>query len=223
MLTQVTRMRPSLLSSDSDLLPIGWDDSGGPILLALAGEHRGQVWLEDTNDARPGDSNPRVEWVKRRDMKKLADSFEQFLRSLQQLCNEALASRMHPIGEEAARKRREVREQCAEKWAEYAARSGIIVAPPPRITDEQIRRLQKIADLEGDTVLVSVCNRALRSTEARRACEVAWRARKLTPVLLAVALVATLALLLASAGCGEVEAIGDRAVPVPVVDVEGEP
>lgn len=140
-----------------------------------------------------------------------------------ELCNEALAPRIHPITEEAARKRREVREQCAEEWAEYAARSGIIVAPPPRITDEQISRLRRIAELEGDTVLVSVCNRAPRSTEARRACEVAWRARKLTPVLLAVAFVATLALLLASAGCGEVEAIGDLAVPVPFVDVEGEP
>jgi hypothetical protein len=97
LLTRVTRMRPSLLSSD--LLPIGWDDGGGPILLALAGEHRGQVWLEDTNDARPEDSNPRVEWFKRRDMKKLADSFEQFLRSLQPL--DSPASDTHSAQEDA--------------------------------------------------------------------------------------------------------------------------
>jgi hypothetical protein len=82
LLTGVTQMRQLLASPD--LLPIGWDDGGGPILLALAGEHRGEVWLEDTNDP-PEDENRRVEWFERRDMKKLADSFEEFMRSLKPL------------------------------------------------------------------------------------------------------------------------------------------
>jgi hypothetical protein len=80
LLTRATRERRLL--PNPDLLPIGWEDGGGPILLALEGEHRGEVWLEITDDARPEDANPRVEWFKRRDMKKLADSFEQFLRLL---------------------------------------------------------------------------------------------------------------------------------------------
>jgi len=74
----------SLLPSP-DLLAVGFDDGGGRILLALVGEHRGEVWFENTSDPRPEDANPRVEWFKRRDMKKLADSFEQFMSSLQPL------------------------------------------------------------------------------------------------------------------------------------------
>jgi hypothetical protein len=73
-------MRPQLPSPD--LLPIGFDDGGGPLLLGVAGEHRGEVWFENTSNPRPEGSNPRVEWFKRRDMKKLADSFEGFLRML---------------------------------------------------------------------------------------------------------------------------------------------
>jgi hypothetical protein len=65
-----------------DLLPIGYDDGARPILLGIAGEHRREIWLENTSDPRPPDANPRVEWFKRRDMKKLAGSFEQFLRLL---------------------------------------------------------------------------------------------------------------------------------------------
>jgi hypothetical protein len=68
-----------------DLLFIGYDDGGGRILLALAGEHRGTVWFENTADPRPEDANPRVEWFKRRDMKKLADSFEAFMGLLEPL------------------------------------------------------------------------------------------------------------------------------------------
>ena len=47
----------------------------------MAGEHRGEVWFENRS-ARPEGSNPRAEWFRRRDMKKLADSFEAFLRML---------------------------------------------------------------------------------------------------------------------------------------------
>jgi hypothetical protein len=55
------------------------------ILLALAGEHRGEVWLMLTTDARPDDANPRVAWHDRRDLRKLAGSFEQFVRALRPL------------------------------------------------------------------------------------------------------------------------------------------
>lgn len=65
-----------------DLLFVGYDDGGRPILLGLAGEHRGEVWLENTSDPRPEDANPRVEWFKRRDMWKLAGSFQEFMNSL---------------------------------------------------------------------------------------------------------------------------------------------
>ena len=76
--------RPRLPSPD--LLHVGHDDGSNLLLLALAGEHRGEVWFMLTgDDARPDDANPRVEWHKHRDMRKLADSFEQFLRSLRPL------------------------------------------------------------------------------------------------------------------------------------------
>jgi SMI1 / KNR4 family (SUKH-1) len=82
--TRAKRARASLPSPD--LLFIGHDDGGARILLALAGEHRGEVWFMLTgDDARPDDANPRVLWHDRRDMQKLADSFEQFMRSLQPL------------------------------------------------------------------------------------------------------------------------------------------
>jgi len=70
-------MLPSL-----DLLCIAFDDGARRILLAVAGEHRGEVWFENTRDPRPEDANPRVLWHDRRDMKKLADSFAQFMASL---------------------------------------------------------------------------------------------------------------------------------------------
>jgi hypothetical protein len=82
--TQANRERPMLPSPD--LLIIGHDGFGNSILLALAGEHRGEVWFMLTgDDARPDDANPRVLWHDRRDMRKLADSFEQFMRSLRPL------------------------------------------------------------------------------------------------------------------------------------------
>jgi SMI1 / KNR4 family (SUKH-1) len=65
-----------------DLLYVGYDGIGGRILIAIAGSHAGEVWLQDTEDPRPEGSNPRVLWHDRRDMQKLADSFEAFLRTL---------------------------------------------------------------------------------------------------------------------------------------------
>lgn len=64
-----------------DLLFIGHDDTGGRILLALAGDHRGEVWLQ-LHDERPSGSNPRAEPFRRRDMLKLANSFAEFMSSL---------------------------------------------------------------------------------------------------------------------------------------------
>jgi hypothetical protein len=81
---RATWSRPMLPSPD--LLFIGHDDGGARLLLALAGEHRGEVWFMLTgDDARPDDANPRVEWFKRRDMRKLADNFAQFMGSLRPL------------------------------------------------------------------------------------------------------------------------------------------
>ena len=80
--TRANRSRPMLPSPD--LLFIGHDDGGGAILLALAGEHRGEVWFM-LDDERPPDANPRVLWHDRRDMRKLAGSFGQFMRSLRPL------------------------------------------------------------------------------------------------------------------------------------------
>jgi hypothetical protein len=82
--TRANRSRPMLPSPD--LLFIGHDDCGNRLLLALAGEHRGEVWYMLTgDDARPDDANPRVLWHDRRDMRKLADSFEEFMRALRPL------------------------------------------------------------------------------------------------------------------------------------------
>jgi len=82
--TRANRSRPMLPTPD--LLFIGHDDGGARLLLALAGEHRGEVWFMITgDDARPDDANPRVLWHDRRDMRKLADSFEQFMLSLRPL------------------------------------------------------------------------------------------------------------------------------------------
>ena len=81
--TRANWERPHLPSPD--LLFIGHDDGCGILLLALAGEHRGEVWLQITVDERPPDANPRVLWHDRRDMRRLAGSFEEFVRSLRPL------------------------------------------------------------------------------------------------------------------------------------------
>ncbi|HWO25688.1 MAG TPA: SMI1/KNR4 family protein [Kofleriaceae bacterium] len=65
-----------------DLLLIGYTDSG-MLLLAHTGPHRGEVWTQDTVDPRPEGSNPRVLWHDRRDLKKLANSFEELTRKLE--------------------------------------------------------------------------------------------------------------------------------------------
>jgi hypothetical protein len=67
-----------------DLLLIG-NAMGAMILLAHTGSHRGEVWNLDTVDPRPVGANPRVLWHDQRDMTKLADSFEQFMRKLEPL------------------------------------------------------------------------------------------------------------------------------------------
>ena len=65
-----------------DLLYIGYDTMGCDVYVVVAGELLGQVWIEDTEDARPEGSNPRVLWHDRRDMRKVADSFAAFVRLL---------------------------------------------------------------------------------------------------------------------------------------------
>jgi len=66
------------------LLFVGHDDGGARLLIPLEGEHRGQVWFQIKSE-RPEDANPRVLWHDRRDMTKLADSFEEFMSSLKPL------------------------------------------------------------------------------------------------------------------------------------------
>ena len=83
LLTRATRAFRDL--PGRELLFVGYTDGGARIVVVLEGEHRGEVWMQIMSDARPEDANPRVEWFKRRDMKKLADSFEQFMSSLQPL------------------------------------------------------------------------------------------------------------------------------------------
>ena len=85
LLTWALFERSRSLRPSPDLLSVGYDDGGRPILLVVAGEHRGEVWFQNTSDPRPEGSNPRVLWFDRRDMKKLADSFEQFMGSLKPL------------------------------------------------------------------------------------------------------------------------------------------
>jgi SMI1 / KNR4 family (SUKH-1) len=68
----------------SELIIVGVDDGGGEILLAVSGEHSGEVWFQ-VHDERPWDANPRVLWHDRRDVRKLADSFTAFMSSLRPL------------------------------------------------------------------------------------------------------------------------------------------
>jgi cell wall assembly regulator SMI1 len=75
-----------------DGLEVGADDGGGSIVLALAGPHRGEVWMLDRVDPRPTGSNPRVEWFDRRDVWKLADNFAEFMGNLRPLEDSASAS-----------------------------------------------------------------------------------------------------------------------------------
>lgn len=79
--TCATWARDHKLIPHPDLLFIGSFD-GARILIPLSGPHRGEVWSQDTVDPRPDDANPRVLWHDRRDMTKVADSFEAFVRML---------------------------------------------------------------------------------------------------------------------------------------------
>jgi hypothetical protein len=80
-----TLLRTRRESPSPDLLPVGYDEGGAPILVVVAGDRRGEIWMENTSDPRPPDANPRVDWWQRRDMWKLADSFEEFLSTLRPL------------------------------------------------------------------------------------------------------------------------------------------
>jgi hypothetical protein len=64
---------------------VGSDDGGSGIILVLSGPHRGEVWYLDRVDPRPEDANPRVEWFDRRDVRKLAASFCEFMHGLRPL------------------------------------------------------------------------------------------------------------------------------------------
>jgi hypothetical protein len=67
-----------------DLIFVGTDDGGGRILLAVNGDHSGEIWFQ-VHEERPWDANPRVLWHDRRDFRKLADSFTAFMASLRPL------------------------------------------------------------------------------------------------------------------------------------------
>jgi len=80
--TRVEWARRSLPSAE--LLLIGADDGGASITIALDVEHCGEVWLH-VPEHRPAESNPRALWHDRRDMHKLANSFQDFIGSLRPL------------------------------------------------------------------------------------------------------------------------------------------
>ena len=67
-----------------DLIIVGVDDGGGRILLAVSGDHSGEVWFQ-VHEGRPWEANPRVLWHDRRDLRKLADSFPAFMSLLRPL------------------------------------------------------------------------------------------------------------------------------------------
>ena len=68
-----------------EVLPIGYDDGGGNLVLGIEGEHKGEVWFLDGVNRRPGESNPRVTWFDRRDVCRVAMSFTSFLEMLRPL------------------------------------------------------------------------------------------------------------------------------------------
>lgn len=70
------------------LLFVGYDGFGCRLLVALDGAHRGEVWYFDRLNERPADANPRVAWHDRRDMKKLARSWREFLETLRPLAEQ---------------------------------------------------------------------------------------------------------------------------------------
>ncbi len=77
---QSTRARPT--SPSPELLFVGYDGTGGNIFVALAPDRFGEVWYQRPSDTRPADANPRVLWHDRRDMKKLAPNWRDFMANL---------------------------------------------------------------------------------------------------------------------------------------------
>ena len=69
----------------AEVIPVGYDDGGGAVVVVVSGPRRGQVWFADGVDPRPEGSNPRVEWFDRRDVCKIADSFAEFMAGLRPL------------------------------------------------------------------------------------------------------------------------------------------
>lgn len=70
------------LEPSPQLLFVGYDGFGCRLLVVLDGAHRGEVWYFDRLNERPVDANPRVAWHDRRDMKKLAGSWREFVATL---------------------------------------------------------------------------------------------------------------------------------------------
>src|SRR5260221_503195 len=68
-----------------EVIPVGYDDGGGTVVVVIEGPRRGQVWFFDGVDPRPEGANPRVEWFDRRDVSKVADSFREFMVGLRPL------------------------------------------------------------------------------------------------------------------------------------------
>jgi hypothetical protein len=68
----------------NEIIAVGVDDGGGLVLLAVNGDHAGEVWFQ-VHEERPWEANPRVLWHDRRDFRKLADSFSAFMSSLRPL------------------------------------------------------------------------------------------------------------------------------------------
>ena len=69
----------------AEVIPVGYDDGGGTVVVVVAGPRRGQIWFADGVDPRPEDANPRVEWFDRRDVAQVAASFREFIDSLKPL------------------------------------------------------------------------------------------------------------------------------------------
>jgi SMI1 / KNR4 family (SUKH-1) len=65
-----------------EVVPVGYDDFGGTVVVVISGPRRGQIWFLDGVDPRPEGANPRVEWFDQRDVSKISDSFREFMVGL---------------------------------------------------------------------------------------------------------------------------------------------
>lgn len=81
----VTRWKRARKWLPEEVIPVGYDDGGGTVVVVVAGPRRGQVWFLDGIDPRPEDANPRVEWFDRRDVAEVAGSFREFIDGLRPL------------------------------------------------------------------------------------------------------------------------------------------